>query len=360
HTPPHTHTHTHAHTPPSHTQNPAPLLEGDFSPEFKNFVATCLVKDPAQRPPSSVLLRHPFVCVEKPKAWSEFIEKVVRAQQSKPYEGGVEKEEEEGDDWNFTVKAGDAQSDKKSEKHSGSDSSGSDSDSSSGSSSSSSSSSGSHSSRSKGSGPSGKAKSEKKASSDSPKNSPHSPDTPHKSLKGRCRSSSSAKSAKSSKSAAKSDMLGQISALKRENARLRQATGPYLQALNMLAVRKSAPPISAAIGGVGSSSGGSSMDSKQFDEYLKLITDVSTGASGIFGDVVWPVLHHLHSRMGTPRAGKPTPVDVLNVLTVALAAVDAAPSDSAVEGSTDTGAMSLDLLTLLTAYMQEELENSAS
>ncbi|GFR49623.1 hypothetical protein Agub_g11694 [Astrephomene gubernaculifera] len=43
-------------------KGPAPLLTGDnFSPELKDFVATCLKKDPAERPAARDLLQHPFV-----------------------------------------------------------------------------------------------------------------------------------------------------------------------------------------------------------------------------------------------------------------------------------------------------------
>ncbi len=38
-----------------------PLLEGDYSREFQNFVAQCLQKDPKARPSVDVLLNHPWV-----------------------------------------------------------------------------------------------------------------------------------------------------------------------------------------------------------------------------------------------------------------------------------------------------------
>mmetsp|Transcript_25644 Transcript_25644/g.47841 ORF Transcript_25644/g.47841 Transcript_25644/m.47841 type:complete len:484 (-) Transcript_25644:126-1577(-) len=43
-------------------KSPPPTLgEGDWSPEFKDFVAKCLVKDPAARPTATELLEHPFI-----------------------------------------------------------------------------------------------------------------------------------------------------------------------------------------------------------------------------------------------------------------------------------------------------------
>jgi serine/threonine-protein kinase 24/25/MST4 len=60
-------------------KNPPPVLEGDFSPEFKDFVAQCLVKDPSKRPTASVLLQHPFVADVKqcPLSWISFIQDQV-------------------------------------------------------------------------------------------------------------------------------------------------------------------------------------------------------------------------------------------------------------------------------------------
>jgi len=44
------------------TRSPAPRLEGDgYSQQFKEFVASCLVKDARQRPTISTLVKHPFV-----------------------------------------------------------------------------------------------------------------------------------------------------------------------------------------------------------------------------------------------------------------------------------------------------------
>lgn len=55
---------------------PAPQLDGDFSRDFKNFVALCLIKDPKKRPSIDLLLKHPFIKRAGPtsslkKLWSD-------------------------------------------------------------------------------------------------------------------------------------------------------------------------------------------------------------------------------------------------------------------------------------------------
>lgn len=50
-------------------KNPPPKLEGNFSPEFKNFVELCLQRDPRDRPSAKVLLKHPFIKKAKSTAY---------------------------------------------------------------------------------------------------------------------------------------------------------------------------------------------------------------------------------------------------------------------------------------------------
>lgn len=61
-------------------KSPPPKLEGDeFTSIFKDFVAQCLVKDPASRPSAATLLAHPFITsAEKLPEWEEFIRDRVR------------------------------------------------------------------------------------------------------------------------------------------------------------------------------------------------------------------------------------------------------------------------------------------
>ena len=48
------------------SQNPPPTLEGDFPPVLKNFVSSCLQKDPSNRATAASLLRHPFITEASP------------------------------------------------------------------------------------------------------------------------------------------------------------------------------------------------------------------------------------------------------------------------------------------------------
>lgn len=57
-------------------KNQPPRLEGKFSREFKDFVAHCLIKDPAQRPTARDLLRHRFIrTAGRVEALQELIER---------------------------------------------------------------------------------------------------------------------------------------------------------------------------------------------------------------------------------------------------------------------------------------------
>jgi serine/threonine-protein kinase 24/25/MST4 len=62
-------------------KNPAPILEGNFSREFKDFVHRCLQKEPGKRPSARELLRHPWVKKAKRTAYlTELIERHERWQ----------------------------------------------------------------------------------------------------------------------------------------------------------------------------------------------------------------------------------------------------------------------------------------
>ncbi|KAJ3003894.1 putative protein serine/threonine kinase, partial [Thoreauomyces humboldtii] len=86
-------------------QQPSPELDGDFSPEFKDFVAKCLAKRPSQRPTAAELLQHPFIdnvrldsgeggLLDRVARHSSLKRKAVVEPASKPE--SVEEEEDEG------------------------------------------------------------------------------------------------------------------------------------------------------------------------------------------------------------------------------------------------------------------------
>ncbi|MCJ1396392.1 putative protein serine/threonine kinase [Xylographa bjoerkii] len=64
-------------------KNPPPVLQGDFSKSFKEFVELCLKRDPRDRPSTRDLLKHPFIRRAKKTTYlTELIERYERWQAS--------------------------------------------------------------------------------------------------------------------------------------------------------------------------------------------------------------------------------------------------------------------------------------
>jgi len=93
-------------------KNPAPVLEGNFSKDFKDFVFRCLRKEPKERPSARELLKHPWVRKAKKTAYlTELIEILERWQvthrEDKDRDDGdyredsPERDSEEEDLWDF-------------------------------------------------------------------------------------------------------------------------------------------------------------------------------------------------------------------------------------------------------------------
>ena len=62
-------------------KNPPPVLEGEFSRDFKDFVALCLRRDPKERPTARELVRHPWIRRAKKTAYlTELIERYEKWQ----------------------------------------------------------------------------------------------------------------------------------------------------------------------------------------------------------------------------------------------------------------------------------------
>lgn len=97
-------------------KNPPPVLEGNFSKPFKEFVALCLKKNPDERPPAKELLKHRFTKVtRKPNVLVELIERrkrwldVVGHVSSEEEEDKNDKNQQQGNNlpawkWDETIK----------------------------------------------------------------------------------------------------------------------------------------------------------------------------------------------------------------------------------------------------------------
>jgi serine/threonine-protein kinase 24/25/MST4 len=77
-------------------KNPPPVLNGNFSKNFKDFVELCLRRDPRERPSAKELLRHPFV--RKAKRTSYLTELIERHERWNATHGNQSSEDEDEQD----------------------------------------------------------------------------------------------------------------------------------------------------------------------------------------------------------------------------------------------------------------------
>jgi serine/threonine-protein kinase 24/25/MST4 len=77
-------------------KNPPPVLNGDFSKSFKQFVELCLRRDPKERPSAKELLEHPFIKRAKRTTYlTELIERAERWQATHRGQGDDEDDYDE-------------------------------------------------------------------------------------------------------------------------------------------------------------------------------------------------------------------------------------------------------------------------
>ncbi|KAH8835022.1 kinase-like domain-containing protein [Flagelloscypha sp. PMI_526] len=76
-------------------KNPPPILEGNFSKPFREFVALCLQRDPRDRPSARELLKHKFVRMAKK---TSYLTELIDRHQRWKAEGGGSTEDEDRDE----------------------------------------------------------------------------------------------------------------------------------------------------------------------------------------------------------------------------------------------------------------------
>lgn len=77
-------------------KNPPPQLTGNFSKPFRDFVETCLNKDPDNRPPAKELLKQPFI--KKAKKNNILIDLIERYREWRSRPGNDEREDNSSDE----------------------------------------------------------------------------------------------------------------------------------------------------------------------------------------------------------------------------------------------------------------------
>ncbi|KAK2751931.1 putative protein serine/threonine kinase [Onygenales sp. PD_40] len=83
-------------------KNPPPILQGNFSKSFKDFVELCLRRDPKERPSAKELLKHPFI--KRAKKTTYLTELIERSERWQAVHGSRSAEDEDEQEYQPTHK----------------------------------------------------------------------------------------------------------------------------------------------------------------------------------------------------------------------------------------------------------------